>query len=111
VKRVPVPYRIARLEEGRVIEIQWEPDGHTGRYDARQLRLSCQCATCVEEMSGRPMLDPAAVPADVRAVALRLVGGYAVHLTWSDGHATGIYPWERLLAICPCPRCSVGPAP
>ena len=25
---------------------------------------------------------------------------------WSDGHGSGIYPWERLLAACPCPECA-----
>ncbi len=108
MKRVPVPYRIQRLEEGRAIEIQWEAQGHLARYEARMLRLACQCAACVEEMSGRPMVDPGGVPADVRALALRLVGAYAVHFSWSDGHGTGIYPWERLLANCPCPACAAG---
>ena len=30
------------------------------------------------------------------------VGNYALRLTWSDGHATGIYSWEHLRNICPC---------
>ena len=106
MKRIPVPHRVARLEDGRAIEIQWEAQGHLARYEARMLRLACQCAACVEEMSGRPMLDPAGVPENVRALALRLVGAYAVHFSWSDGHGTGIYPWERLLAICPCENCA-----
>lgn len=25
---------------------------------------------------------------------------------WSDGHSTGIYPFEHLRAVCPCPRCA-----
>ncbi len=103
---VPVPYAVRRVDEGRVVEIEWEQGGHKGRYAARDLRLACACAACVEEMTGRPMLDPARVSADVRALTLRLVGAYAVHVAWSDGHDTGIYPWERLLAICPCERCT-----
>lgn len=108
VKRIPVPHRVARLEDGRAIEIQWEEQGHVARYGARMLRLACQCAACVEEMSGRPMLEPDRVPADIRALSVRLVGAYAVHFSWSDGHGTGIYPWERLLAICPCDGCTRG---
>lgn len=106
MKPIPVPHRIARVDQGRAIEIQWEEAGHVARYESRMLRLACQCAGCVEEMSGRPMLDPGSVPAEVRALAVRLVGGYAVHFSWSDGHSTGIYPWERLLEICPCPDCA-----
>ena len=102
---LPVPVRIRRVDEGRGVEIQWDDAGHTGVFAARDLRLACGCAECVEEMSGRPMLDPARVPADVRAGAVKLVGAYAVHFVWSDGHSTGIYPWERLFAGCPCDAC------
>lgn len=103
---LPVPVQIRRVDDGRQIEIQWDEAGHTGLYEARDLRLACACAECVEEMSGRPRLDPSRVPAVVRAGAVRLIGAYAVHFVWSDGHATGIYPWERLLASCPCDVCA-----
>ncbi len=105
MKSLPVPHLVRRLDDGGAVAIQWDEAGHTGIYAARALRLACQCATCQEEISGRPLLDPALVPGDIRAVALRLVGAYAVQFTWSDGHDTGIYPWELLLQICPCPRC------
>lgn len=105
-QKVPVPYVIERLEDGRAIRIQWEEQGHVATYGGRDLRLACGCAACVEEGSGEPILDPAAVPDDVRALAVRLVGQYAVHFSWSDGHSTGIYPYERLLEMCPCDACA-----
>ena len=103
--KIPVPRKISRLDEGRTIEVQWDDHGHVGAFGARDLRLACPCAACVEELSGRPILDPGSVPADMRALSLRLVGAYAVQVQWSDGHGSGIYPWERLLAACPCPAC------
>ncbi len=106
MKPGPIPHLIRRLDDGAAIQIQWDEAGHVGNFAARELRLACPCAECREEISGRPLLDPTAVPGDVRAVELRLVGAYAVHVTWSDGHATGIYPWSFLLAMCPCPRCA-----
>jgi DUF971 family protein len=104
-KRTPVPYVIERLDEGREIKIQWEEQGHVARYGARFLRAACQCAACVEEISGEPILDPATIPEDIRALGVRLVGQYAVYFAWSDGHSTGIYPFEFLLEICPCDAC------
>ena len=103
-QHVPVPIMIRRVDDGQRIEIQWE-EGHTAMYVARDLRLACACAECVEEMTGRPRLDPRRVPEGMRAEAVRLVGAYAVHFAWSDGHSTGIYPWERLFARCPCEAC------
>ena len=104
-KRMPVPYVIERLDDGRSIRIQWEEQGHVATYAARDLRLSCACAECEEEMSGRPLLDPAKVPDDVRALGVALVGQYAVRFAWSDGHGNGIYTFERLLEMCPCGGC------
>jgi DUF971 family protein len=52
-------------------------------------------------MSGRPLLDPATVPADVRPVTVALVGAYGLRILWSDGHGTGIYTFERLRGPIP----------
>jgi len=106
VSRAPLPVRLEREDDGRIVVIQWDGRGHAGRYAARDLRLACACAACVEEMSGRPILDPGTVPGDIAARALRLVGAYALHIAWSDGHDSGIYPWDRLYALCPCPDCA-----
>jgi ATP-binding protein involved in chromosome partitioning len=99
----PVPYAITRQDDGLLIE--WDQAGHRAFYPARPLRLACGCAVCVEEMSGRPLLDPAGVPADIRPVSVALVGAYGLRIQWSDGHGTGIYTFELLRATCPCEQC------
>jgi ATP-binding protein involved in chromosome partitioning len=99
----PVPYAITRRDDGLLIE--WEENGHQALYAARPLRLACGCAVCSEEMTGRPLLDPTTVPADVRPLSVELVGAYGLRVHWSDGHGTGIYTFENLLAACPCERC------
>lgn len=98
-----VPRAVTREDQG--LRIEWDGDGHEALYPARALRLACGCAICVDEMTGRPLLDPAAVPADVRPVSLALVGAYGLRIQWSDGHGTGIYTFERLRDDCPCARC------
>lgn len=95
----PIPAAIHRADDA--ITITWNAD-HTGVYGARDLRLACQCAGCKEEMTGQALLDPTTVPADVSPVKVELVGAYAIKIVWSDGHDTGIYTYEYLLALCPC---------
>jgi len=105
----PMPHAITRRDDGLVIE--WDRGGHEALYPARELRLACGCAVCMDEMSGRPLLDPRSVSGDIRPVSVALVGAYGLRVQWSDGHGTGIYTFERLLASCPCARCRPGPAP
>jgi len=96
--------RAMRQAGERELAITWS-DGHESVYPVRHLRLHCKCANCVEEMSGRPMLDPATVAADVKPVVVSPVGRYAIHISWSDGHTSGIYTFEHLRSLCPCAAC------
>lgn len=98
-----VPKAIRR-RNGR-IEFDWDGVGHTASFGMRSLRLACPCAACVEEMTGRPILDPESVPPQVQADAIELVGAYGIRIRWSDGHATGIYTFRGLREACPCPVC------
>jgi ATP-binding protein involved in chromosome partitioning len=102
-RKITLPKAITRRDDGLLID--WDGKGHVALFDARQLRLACPCAECVEEMSGRPLLDPDRVPLDVRPVTVGLVGAYGLRVAWSDGHATGIYTFDRLRAACPCDAC------
>ena len=98
------PVALTRRDDGVLVD--WDGAGHRVLFLARPLRLACPCAACVEEMSGRPLLDPGAVREDVRPLSIALVGGYGLKVRWSDGHDTGIYTFERLRRDCPCPRCA-----
>ena len=91
--------------EGDAIVVLWD-DGHRSIYPHRMLRLRCQCASCVEEMTGRPRLDPARVPEDVRAVDQMPVGNYALQFLWNDAHYTGIYTFRFLRSVCACIPCN-----
>jgi DUF971 family protein len=100
---MPLPLEIIGLHQP-TIAIVWE-DEHRTVYRARDLRLRCRCAHCVEETTGRPLLDPAKVP-EVTAAHIELVGQYAISIRWSDGHDTGIYHFRGLRAGCPCKECT-----
>ncbi|MBI2930812.1 MAG: DUF971 domain-containing protein [Planctomycetes bacterium] len=86
------------------LEISWS-DGHESVYPVRVLRLNCPCALCVHELSGRKILDEAAVSADVKPMVINPEGRYAINIHWTDGHKTGIYTYELLRSLCPCSEC------
>ncbi|HJS46591.1 MAG TPA: DUF971 domain-containing protein [Gemmatimonadales bacterium] len=106
MSRPPLPVALERRDDG--ILVTWDHAGHEALFASRALRLACPCAACVDEMTGRPLLEAAAVAADVRPLQLSLVGAYALRVAWSDGHATGLYTFELLRRTCPCPRCATG---
>jgi len=101
------PKEIAPTEDATALRIEWE-DGHESVYTPYRLRLLCPCAGCVDEMTGRRILDPSQVAEGVYPEAIHYVGRYALQFVWSDGHDTGYYPFEMLRAVCDCEACSAG---
>jgi DUF971 family protein len=93
------------------LTILWEDD-HESIYSFSLLRHACPCAACRgghERMTRLPdehvfaMADED-TPA-THLVNVQAVGSYALSIAWEDGHDYGIYNWEYLRALCPCPIC------
>jgi len=95
-----IPTEIGRANRHDV-KIRWQ-DGHESVYPARELRLQCPCAGCVDEMTGVVRVIQSSVPEDVHPLTITLVGRYAISIDWSDGHRTGIYAFDYLRKRCPC---------
>jgi Mrp family chromosome partitioning ATPase/DUF971 family protein len=79
----------------RFITVQW-PNGRMLKVANKDLRINCQCANCVDEMSGERTLDPDSVPDDIHAEDAGVIGNYAISVIWSDGHKTGFYPYDLI---------------
>ena len=93
----PLPKKVD-LVSPFLLRILWK-DGSTTEYSARDLRLNCPCAGCVEEGTGVRTLDPATVKSDIMLLGSELVGRYALSFMWSDGHKTGIFSWPYLIKL------------
>ncbi len=91
------PTQIQQHDDNTIV-INWA-DGAKSLLDVRALRLACGCAACVDEWSGASLLAPDSVPEDVKPRAIQSVGRYAIQIEWSDGHSTGIYPFQRLRSL------------
>jgi len=106
---LPLPKKVS-LGQSQVA-IDWS-DGHKSVYGARNLREACPCASCKGEPpaigTSRTIPLIVAAPEGVTATSFSLVGRYAIAFVWSDGHSSGIYPYDYILGICECERCARG---
>jgi len=84
--------------DGKVLRLHWEDGKRTGAT-ARDLRVACPCAACVDEWTKARTLDPASVPETVTIQEILPAGNYALRLLFSDGHSTGIFTWETLRQV------------
>lgn len=75
-------------KDRRTISILWD-DGSASDFDTTSLRLACTCAICKNR-------DEAPQISNVTVVSISPVGNYAIRITWSDGHNTGIYSFKYL---------------
>ncbi len=95
-----IPVEINHMRGKGVVRITWD-DGHLGDYPQSYLRGYCPCAMCQGHESELKFVNaPNAKLAQIAAV-----GNYAIQFTWDDGHSTGIYTFDYLRSLCPCPEC------
>ncbi|GMW01811.1 MAG: hypothetical protein AMXMBFR84_29480 [Candidatus Hydrogenedentota bacterium] len=96
--------RVDRTDPPRIqpdngsLKMTW-PDGQSWIVPNYEIRCACPCARCVDEMSGAPLLNRDTVPRDIGVQAMQQLGNYAVAITWTDGHSTGIFSWDFLKAL------------
>ena len=80
---------------GDDLYILWR-DGHESRYRFFDLRDTCPCASCVDEITGKKTLDSSSIATNIHAESCEYVGNYAIRIRWSDGHDTGLYNYKLL---------------
>jgi ATP-binding protein involved in chromosome partitioning len=96
------PEQVELADNGQ-LHVSW-PDGHQSIYTPYHLRVNCRCANCIDEDTGLQTLDPVQVPLDIKITDIKPVGRYAMAISFSDGHNTGIYTFKRLRDLCECPE-------
>jgi len=111
IRKKPADVKI-HVSSGAGVDITWA-DAHASHFDFAYLREECPCAACNDERqkkvaiaapSSSPLL-PIFKPKP-RATSVIPVGNYAVQIFFSDGHSSGIFSYDHLRSICPCPDCA-----
>ncbi|RYZ69867.1 MAG: DUF971 domain-containing protein [Proteobacteria bacterium] len=78
--------------------LEWS-NGEKFRVPYEELRYQCPCAHCVDEHTGRRMIKREQVSKDIKVKGAHPIGRYALQIQFSDGHGTGIFPFESLYEI------------
>ena len=89
----PRPTEIKLHQKSRVLEISFA-DGKTFPLLCEFLRVYSPSAEGRGHGPGQEVLQ--AGKKNVEITHIEPVGNYAIQLTFSDGHATGIYSWDLL---------------
>jgi DUF971 family protein len=72
-------------------------DGVRARFELGPLRQACPCAECnARRTRGEPVAPWADRGEPITVTGAELSGAWGLSLSWSDGHSTGIYAWEKL---------------
>jgi DUF971 family protein len=89
------------------MDVVWE-DGHRSTYSGEQLRWACPCAECRGEggAAGRLSRVQSLASEELRLQDVSLVGQYALQIAFQSGHATGLYTFSLLRALCACEECA-----
>jgi DUF971 family protein len=126
-RRKPAKVKV-HVSTGAGVDITWADD-HFSHYDFAYLREQCPCAMCNDERQKKaagqekdaqlkaenpgtispPMSSPLLpmFKPKLTAKAAHAVGNYALQIDFNDGHSTGIFSFDYLRTICPCPECAL----
>lgn len=95
------PKQIKIFEKNK-LHIVWN-DGNESKINLEYLRKECPCASCKGETvlmkTYRPVKPSSSSPEMYKIKDIQTVGGYAIQITWKDGHNTGIFTWEYLMQL------------
>ncbi|MBN1514957.1 DUF971 domain-containing protein [Candidatus Sumerlaeota bacterium] len=101
----PLLVRSIEQIDAHTFGIEWT-DGCRCRWRISHLRRNCPCANCVDEWTGRTLLDKNKVDDNLMALGIESVGRYALTVKFADGHNTGIFTFRYLRELCQNPGCT-----
>jgi DUF971 family protein len=104
-----LPEEISANKKTKELTVVWS-DNRMSVYPFALMGHACPCEQCKdghEGMSNTSMPEGFYLPAKdiptTRLTGIERLGSYGIMIEWEDGHHIGIYSWQYLRALCPCP--------
>ena len=85
-------------KEEHAIVIESKSSNESDMISPANLRRACRCASCVEEITGRQLLQPSTILETVYPKKMYPTGNYALSVDWSDGHRS-LYPYKQIKSL------------
>jgi len=98
--KTPLFVRKIAQKDHQTFFIEWN-DGVYQEFHLSDLQRRCPCAHCVDARSLDCLWDSKSVSDDVRAIAIRSVGRYALRIQFTSGCSKGIYRFDMLYKVPP----------
>ena len=92
-KNIPSPTEIRLHQKSRIPEISFA-DGKTFQFPCEFLRVYSPSAEVRGHGPGQEVLQAGKKNVEIKHI--EPVGTYAIQLSFSDGHDTGLYSWDLL---------------
>jgi DUF971 family protein len=84
------------VDRARSLTVTFD-DGLVCDFGLTELRANCPCAQCRAWRDRGELSWPRpGVSGELSIAGAELTGAWGLSITWSDGHSTGIYPWDAL---------------
>ena len=84
------------VHRDRALIVEYD-DGAVCEFPLPELRAACPCAECRGKRErGESLEPPSGRSGELRIDNAELTGAWGLSITWNDGHATGIFPFEAL---------------
>jgi DUF971 family protein len=96
-KKAPLPTAIELHRQSRTLELRYSGD-ESYTLSCEYLRVHSPSAEVRGHGQGQEVLQVGKI--NVAITAIQPVGNYALQLTFSDGHDTGLFSWDYLYELC-----------
>lgn len=86
------------------VTVQWNEKDFTV-FPLNVLQKNCPCAHCVEEISGKRLVNTGTLTSPIEASHIAKIGQYGIRISFNSGCTTGIFSYDYLLHLAGTSSC------